>query len=220
MAVGSHIGKLFTVSEPHPSQPQGGYSLQTQETKQDRYRRERDEADEEVRRLLKEVDKLKADLKRQEEVVSQTKESTTRVRQAMQDKELFIGPQALDREVLAHFTSLFKNVRSWTRHFGGGKDLHLEAIDKDTLKQFNTIAPGLNAMQLGKIFSSKNKTRYFLQGWVSLMIIENLIPTPDDEPYKATLTRDLWMEQDDAQSLFTLERALSAKSKDHKRITP
>jgi len=202
------IRTIFARPDSHSNQSQGSYGRPYESSTEQRLRRERDEADKENDQLKEDIERLKLDLKRQQEAVSETKESATRVHQAMQDKELFLGPQALDRIVQGAFTGLFKNVRSWTRHLGSMKDVDLTSIDPVVRKQFENIAPGLDEHQLRKFLNNKSTTRYFFQGWVTIVIIEHLIPTLADENYPGTLTQDLWMDQNEAESFFKPERAL------------
>jgi hypothetical protein len=117
--------------------------------KMERYRKQRNEAQAEIVALQGKLLTLETEVTKQQEAVFQTKESATRVRVAMQDKELFIGPQALDRTIQIQFNTLFKNVRTWSRYLGGAGGrpdaADLATIDPGVRKQFELIVPGLTS---------------------------------------------------------------------------
>ncbi|CAG8962467.1 hypothetical protein HYFRA_00014197 [Hymenoscyphus fraxineus] len=182
------------------------------EDRTERYRRQRDEAETLVESMKSELTKLEQELSAQQDAVLETKESATRVRLAMQDKELFIGPQALDRIVQEKFITLFKNVRTSSRFLNGGEPVNLLSFKPEVRKQFDIIAPGLDDAGICNLLNGKSTRRYFLQGWIALVMTERLFPTLPDEQYPGTDTKDLWLEGSQAGNLRDLERALSNKA--------
>jgi hypothetical protein len=183
----------------------------------ERYRRERNEATDEIVVLKSKLMTMETELKKHQEAVLQTKESATRVRLAMQDKELFIGPQALDRTIQIQFNTLFKNVRTWSRYLGGAGGgagvAGLASINPAVRKQFELIAPGSDELALAKILANKSKRRYFFQGFIGLVIVENLLPTLPEACYPGNSARDLWLDSEKAENLWQLERALYSPGK-------
>ncbi|KAH7357224.1 hypothetical protein BKA65DRAFT_475009 [Rhexocercosporidium sp. MPI-PUGE-AT-0058] len=194
---------------PQPSFHADNYLSTEHEDRTERYRRERNEARRLTDSLSAKVSKLEKELSVQHEAVYETKESATRVRLAMQDKELFIGPQALDRVIQEQFITIFKNVRTSSRFLGGGESVNLASLKPEVRKQFDTIAPGLDDGGLSKILDGKSTRRYFLQGWIALVMTERLFPTLPDEQYPGAETKDLWLEEPRAGDLWSLEKVLA-----------
>jgi len=193
------------------------HEYESTKEKMERYRRERNEAQAEIVALQGKLLTLETEVTKQQEAVFQTKASATRVRVAMQDKELFIGPQALDRTIQIQFNTLFKNVRTWSRYLGGAGGrpdaADLATIDPGVRKQFELIVPGCDELALAKILAHKSKRRYFFQGWIGLVIIENFLPTLPEAWFPGNSARDLWLDSQKAENLWTLERALSTAGK-------
>ncbi|KAL2060459.1 hypothetical protein VTL71DRAFT_9490 [Oculimacula yallundae] len=209
---GGSMFSKFSSWIPQPSSHSDPYPAMDHEDTTERYRRERNEARRLNESLSAKVSKLEQELSAQHEAVYETKESATRVVSKAQEKELFIGPQALDRTISEKFTTLFKNIRSSSRLLAGGDPVNLESFRSDVREQFRVIAPGLDDAGLSKLLNGRSTRRYFLQGWIALVMTERLFPTLPDEQYSGTKTKDLWLEEAQAGDLWYLEKALFTRA--------
>jgi hypothetical protein len=198
------------------------HEVESRGDKTERYRRERNAARDQVDILKDKLTAKEAELKEHQEAILQTKESARRVQAAMQDKKLFIGPQALDRTIQIEFNTLFKNVRTWSRYLGGAggatDEAGLLSLDPAVGKQFEAIAPRSDDLALASILANKSRRRYLIQGWIGLVMVENLLPTLPEAGYPGNSARDLWLDSTKAEPLWQLERALYCPGKHHPKL--
>lgn len=138
---------------------------------------------------------------------------------------LLFAPQAADCDVLHSFLELFSSVKRWTRLFKSGKDVDPANLDSDTKEVFKFIVPGFDDKQLEKILDSRSKTRYFIQGILSLILVCTIVALRsknDEELFTSFLKEDLEpdaeiegfsMDDDEMESMANLFKILVNKGK-------
>ncbi|KAF4617075.1 hypothetical protein G7Y89_g15074 [Cudoniella acicularis] len=190
------------------------------ETTADRLRRERNEVEAERDELEDKLKELKRELECQTAIVVNIKASTERVLASTQDKELFIGRQAVDRDIQAEFVTLFKAPRTWSRFLGAAKNVKVDSITPKVREEFNFLVPGLDDSKLESILNHSSRKKYLAQGWIGFKMTNYLFSTLPDGKFPGTAIRDLWVESSQAESIQKLEQALcNAAHPDRKCIT-
>lgn len=181
----------------------------------DRYRSERNQAREKcdelqlmltqreqgIRLLQDQLNKVHRDHER-------IKESANLMQEAMDNKELFLGPQSTDEDVRMRFGSLNSSIKTWSANFMT-EPVIAPQFNPDSLSSFLDIAPLCREIvHLESLISNRKVRRLFIRGWTSYVVSNLIFKTLPDHAHPGSDGLDLWLGEAERNSLNTLERPL------------
>ncbi|KAF2501748.1 hypothetical protein BU16DRAFT_613586 [Lophium mytilinum] len=144
-------------------------------------------------------------------VNERTKQSVTKMQKAMDDKELFLGPQMTDDDIQTKFKSLIGSIKTWSSSFLG--DYSKPKFSQESVlgyAQVLSLCPEVRSIE--STLANKKNRRLFVRGWtayvMSDLVFRHPVPTPGGEGPKKVAFSDLWLEESDRNSLRELESRL------------
>lgn len=191
------------------------------ESKKDKYRRQRDDAREELKDTIASNDKktdvireLVADLNKLTEDVEREKQLANRVQTEADNNENFLGRQVTDDEIRSQFDSLLASIKTWSAKFTGGDAEN--SLDAKNADDYVHVAPhylpndfpGLNDV----VASHKKKRRLFMRG-EACYSMSLLFRTLDADTRFHGEQTDSWLDNESAQSFGDIEKKLHAAGK-------
>lgn len=172
-----------------------------------KYRARREEMARELDRLYEENMQLQEQLKEERIKVKNFLVSADRMQHTMDNKELFLGGQALDDEVQGKFQSLLSQIRTWSSKFGSGAALTAESVGEKTAEEFETVAPDCFRPN-SDFWTSGRKLRMLIRGWVTFVITECIFRARSGKPVENNNALDRWMGQKVQNAVATIEDKL------------
>ncbi|QDS68465.1 hypothetical protein FKW77_010832 [Venturia effusa] len=187
------------------------------ESKQERYKRERNEykshADE-IKSMLSErnsrIRDLMSDLAAKEDELQRERQVANHIHKTLDQKELFLGRQITDEEIKNQFESLNGSIKTWSQNFTGAKNVAIPLDEEMALQCFH-VAPsylpddveGFNDAVAGV----KKKRRLFVRGFASYQMSLLFRTLDADTKYHAAKS-DSWLDYETAVKFADIEARL------------
>ncbi|KAL1794657.1 hypothetical protein ACET3X_006473 [Alternaria dauci] len=156
-----------------------------------RYRAERDEAEQSLEELHEQTRKRILELERalqtEQETVKVIKLSAHELQKTKDTKQLVFGVQETDDVIRRRFESLLADIRTWASGFACtmGQELHLEAQMRSEYQQVAPSCETLDqlhaAVKSEKAKQDKKQKRHFIRGWTSCMMVKSLFRILDEQ---------------------------------------
>lgn len=126
----------------------------------------------------------------------------------MDNKELFLGPQATDDDIRAKFDSVLASIKTWSTNFTSGP-VGSDVFKDDHLSDYQSVAPLCrDTSHLMHLISNKKRRRLFVRGWAAYVMSKRLFRTLETETRPAAQAHDLWLDSATAQSFLKVENAI------------
>ena len=135
------------------------------------------------------------------------KESAHKMTFAMENKELFIGPQASDDQIYSQFQTLLGQIKTWSVPFAKGRptiDIDLSSVE--ILAEFRKVTPGI--FDIGRYLRTPKNLRLFVRGFVGLVLAETLFRTLPERSHPGSDAEDIWMDKEIAHGVALIENSL------------
>ena len=147
---------------------------------------------------------------------SRIKESANKIQYTMESRELFVGPQASDDEILSDFRSILDEVRTWSIKFACDSPISLDTLPAPIATAFQRLAP--TCPDLRRLLSNRKDRRLFVRGWVSLGLADWLFRCLPSDHHSGSRCEDRWLETDIAHSVSLVESRLSNTGKQYHQL--
>jgi hypothetical protein len=144
---------------------------------------------------------------------------------AMDNKELFLGPQKTDDDIQTSFNGLVSSIKTWSANFLG--DVGGESGPKwrqEELGRYLDVVPLCREIRgIEFLLAKKKMRRLFVRGWTAYVMSELVfrtlpVPTPGIEIPEDASSADLWLEESQRSSLLTLEKQIFYSSECNRGI--
>ncbi|KAL8798871.1 MAG: hypothetical protein Q9182_006327 [Xanthomendoza sp. 2 TL-2023] len=211
-AVGPSIGPVDSARHPEyrDEGSRGGFSRH--EDDRERYKRERDYARQQYEKLERDnneqrqvINQFQIQLQKEHDKVQRVTQSAHHMQTEMDNKELFLGPQATDDEVRARFDSVLASIKTWSTNFTSGS-VESDVFKEDSLADYQSVAPMCrNTLHLMQVVGTKKRRRLFVRGWAACVMSKLLFRTLGTENQPASQAHDLWLDSSTAQSFLKIE---------------
>lgn len=172
-----------------------------------RYRPSQEDMARELDRLYEENSQLQEQLKGERIKVEKFIVSADKMQHTMDNKELFLGGQALDDEVQGKFQSILSQIRTWSSKFSSGVALTAEGVGEKIASEFETVAPDCFRND-SDFWTSGRKLRMLIRGWVSFVIAESIFRARSGNPNENNNALDRWMGANVQSAVATIEDKL------------
>ncbi|KAF2200938.1 hypothetical protein GQ43DRAFT_432074 [Delitschia confertaspora ATCC 74209] len=190
------------------------------ESKEQRYRRQREEwkaayasLEQDSRHREDIIRNLQVELEKALKDNERTKSSANQMQQAMDNKELFLGPQATDDDIRIRFGSLNSSIKTWSSNFLSESST-MPIFREDLLSSYLDIVPLCREVRhIENLVSERKVRRLFVRGWAAY-VISNLVfralpaESQNGETHQGSAGADLWLGESERNSLLTLENRL------------
>ena len=187
------------------------------ESKTERYRRERNEADDKVTQLTTELEDLQGLLFKEQEQVKKTKLSANQMQTQLDNKELFLGFQANDAVIRDGLQVLLSEIKTWSMSFTGNGIVG--AFRQEDLSQYTKILPTCVSFEdINDLIARKKQKRLFIRGWAVYNLSRLLFRTLPTEG-EHSIELDHWLEESTAKLFAELELRLYKQGKLHRYHT-
>lgn len=183
--------------------PPGHYSARDDR----KHRPSREDMARELDKLNEEIFQLQEQLTEERVKVKNFIVSADRMQHTMDNKELFLGGQALDDEVQGKFQSLLSQIRTWSSKFSSGPALTAEGVGEKTADEFETVAPDC-FRQNSDFWKSGRKLRMLIRGWVTFVITESIFRARSGKPAENNNALDRWMGENVQNAVAIIEDKL------------
>ena len=180
-----------------------------------RYKKERNEADDRYEELEREMNdrilEFERALKAEQDMVEAIKLSAHELQKTKDTKVLVFGVQETDDVVRSRFNSLLDDIRTWASGFvcTMGQELH---FDERKHSEYQQVAPSCATLdQLHAIVKrekpkqDKKQKRHFIRGWTSCVMIKFLFRTLDEQ---GNAGEDVVLSEEDWKAFERLENIL------------
>lgn len=153
---------------------------------------------------------LEAIIHKQQESVDKTKQSAQHMQMELDNKELFLGRQATDDEIVSSFGALLSSIKTWSTNFKGiPVDVHL--FQQAITAECTQAAPYCWTAHYAKdMLSNKKRRGLFVRGLVACIISQKLFRRVKHDSQHGEQVLDLWLEPPLAAGLAVLESRLSS----------
>jgi hypothetical protein len=136
----------------------------------------------------------------------------TKMVEFVESKELFLGEQATDDDIISRYKRLGHLVKNWSKPVTIDTDFSAFELEEEQLSKITTmILPSIVTKgQLQKLLEGKAQRRQVARAWVHLILYDevlNIRQSPMEET-RATTT-DLWMGEPVASAVSTVENVLA-----------
>ncbi|KAF2815179.1 uncharacterized protein BDZ99DRAFT_549751 [Mytilinidion resinicola] len=149
-----------------------------------------------------------------------TKQSAGQMQKAMDNKELFLGPQMTDDDIQTKFKSLISSIKTWSSNFLGD-NLQGPEFSQESVLSYVQVLPLCPEIRfIEPTLAKKKNRRLFVRGWtayvISDLVLRTLpVPTPGADAPKGFTSADLWLEENVRSSLLELETRLFYDKSSH-----
>ncbi|SLM35202.1 hypothetical protein LPUS_04304 [Lasallia pustulata] len=137
---------------------------------------------------------------------SRIKELANQMQYTIESKELFVGPQSSDDEILSDFRSILDEVRTWSIKFACESPISLDNLPVSVVTAFQRLAPA--CPDLRRLLSNRKHRRLFVRGWVSLGLADWLFRCLPSDHHSGSRCEDGWLDTETAHGVFLVERML------------
>ena len=152
---------------------------------------------------------LRNDLKVEAERCKLIGESADNMVYALENKDLYIGPQASDDVLYVQFQELVGNIQTWSVSFAPHHP-HL-VFAAEVMNELKKVAPGVRDVP-GLLQTSKN-LRLFVRGYVGLVLADMIFRAWPSGMQPESRGEEVWMDKDLAHGVFMIESRLSNTGK-------
>jgi F0F1-type ATP synthase gamma subunit len=175
------------------------------ETKTEKYRRQREEARDQLDLANDRIRELENYRKqdaaairqyiRQLELQSSTTEEHKKAVDAMQEhmdnKELYLGRQLIDNEIKLEYNQILKEITNWSLGFNAGTD-NDSMFREERIQEYRIVAPMCSSTRdVVNLVSDKTDKRLFVRGWVAYVMTKRFFRALDVGSLRE---RDLWVD--------------------------
>ncbi|KAL8821400.1 MAG: hypothetical protein Q9223_000549 [Gallowayella weberi] len=151
------------------------------------------------------IGQFQIQLQKEHDKVQRVTQSAHHMQTVMDNKELFLGPQATDDEVRARFDSVLASIKTWSTNFTSGS-VESDMFKEEYLADYQSVAPMCrNTSHLMRLVSNKKCRRLFVRGWAAFVMSKLLFRTLETENQPASQAHDLWLDSSTAQSFLNIE---------------
>lgn len=147
---------------------------------------------------------------------SRIKELANQMQYTIESKELFVGPQSSDDEILSDFRSILDEVRTWSIKFACESPISLDNLPVSVVTAFQRLAPA--CPDLRRLLSNRKHRRLFVRGWVSLGLADWLFRCLPSDHHSGSRCEDGWLDTETAHGVFLVERMLVNAGKQYHRL--
>lgn len=122
---------------------------------------------------------------------------------------LRFGTQYADKEIISKFDGLNNKIQTCASKFSNASYVTFNHVEKRTLDQFFKVVPNERSTieALTDLLTSSKRKRRFIQGWIGLVLVEDIFQHFTDDVRPGSNGQDFWMGEYNAQAIRTLERA-------------
>lgn len=173
------------------------------------------EAQKTVTKREEELAKVQDDLDHAIAVNERAKHSASQMQKAMENKDLFLGLQKTDNDIQTGFNSLINAIKTWSSNFMGGHGQEPVFLLEALPKYRNVVPQCREITDIENLLAKKKSRRLFVRGWTAYIMSDLIFKTlPQNTSYitedimSALSNSDLWLEEDDRDSLQKLETKL------------
>lgn len=159
------------------------------------------------------ISELKLNLLSEIDQKSKIKESANKMQYTLESKELYIGPQSSDDEILPNFRSILDEVRTWSIRFACDSPISLDNFPVPAIQRLAPACPDLR-----RLLSNRKDRRLFVRGWVGLGLADWLFRSLPSDHHSGSRCKDQWLETDVAHGVVLVENRLSNAGKRHHQL--
>ena len=153
-------------------------------------------------RLVSEVDRS-----------NRIKESANRIQYAFESKELFIGPQCSDDEILSDFRGILDEVRTWSIRFACENPVNLPVTIAPSFQRLAPACPDLR-----RLLGNRKDRRLFVRGWVSMGLADWLFRCLPSDNHPGSRGGDRWLDTNIANGVSLVESKLLNAGKQYHQL--
>lgn len=119
------------------------------------------------------------------------------------------GAQSSDDDIISKFDGLNNMIKTWSISVATSTSISLKSAKPQTLDQFSKVTPngGRNMENLERLLDDEWSKRLFIQGWVGLVLSEEVFLRFAEGGWPESNGLDFWMGEDNANAIQTIERA-------------
>lgn len=122
------------------------------------------------------------------------KQSTNQMVGAMENKDLFLGPQKSDYELISELKRLYAKVRGWSKPFYHEYALAIDHLEEEDSESFLQVAPNVGTMKnLRMLLNDKSLRRHFVTGYIGLYLTKKIFINFREDGTLISMRRDYWM---------------------------
>jgi len=135
--------------------------------------------------------------------------TTDRIQRTMDNKEHFLGDQALDDEVKSHFLRLMANVRTWTSKLEPSKPefLDFSQLDDLTKNQLDLVVPAC-LLKGAEYWTDGRKMRMLFRGWLGYVISQDILRVRTGDVNDNNNGSDFWLPRQVRSAIAAVEDVL------------
>lgn len=154
---------------------------------------------------------LKKNLDRARLNVDQSAATTDRMQRTMDNKEHFLGDQALDDEVRSSFLKLMASIRTWTGKLEPIKPENIDFTQMDDLtrNQLDLVVPGCLSKE-AEYWKDGKKMRMLFRGWLTYVVSQDILRVRTGDVGDNNNASDFWLPQRIRNAVVAVEDDLSA----------
>ncbi|ORY19537.1 hypothetical protein BCR34DRAFT_582240 [Clohesyomyces aquaticus] len=169
-----------------------------------RLRSERDEFRSETEFLKKEIASLQIRVGEEQEKNSRFKHLADRIHSQMENKELFLSEQVTDETVKQNIEELMDSIRNWATLLGDEFSTTGEyRVDQKLLADYQRVSPAMwTVADVRRIWSNKKYRKFFIRGWVSLIICDTIFRSAPFKGKSPGKGEDFWIEESTLRGTF------------------
>lgn len=172
--------------------------------------REIDHLEEANYKLVQKNSELTKQLNQARLNVDKSAATTDRIQRTMDNKEHFLGDQALDDEVKSHFLRLMANIRTWTSKLEPSKPeiLDFSKLDDLTKDQLNLVVPACLSNG-AEYWTDGRKTRMLFRGWLGYVVSQDILRVRTGAVVDNNNASDFWLPRQVRGAIAVVEDVLS-----------
>ena len=161
--------------------------------------------------LQNEKDGLCNDLKVEAERCKLIGESADNMAYALENKDLYIGPQASDDVLCFQFQELVGNIQTWSVSFALHHPLPYLVFPAEVMNEFKKVAPGVR--DVPSLLQTSKNLRLFVRGYVGLVLADMIFRAWPSGMQPESRGEEVWMDKNLAHGVFLIESRLSSTGK-------
>lgn len=127
----------------------------------------------------------------------------------LDNKDLFLGLQATDEDIIARFNTLLGSIKTWALDFTNNAATGYNKFGQDDLEMSQHVVPILTKpAHILTIFQNAKKTRLFARGLVAYIISNYIFRTMYQNTRCVSEVYDFWLDKETRESFGSLENRL------------
>ena len=162
------------------------------------------------------ISNLRSDVEKEVEKGREIKISADKMASSIEKKQLSIGRQDSDEDIITRFRSLVGQIKTWSVPFA---QIHQDArvYSVENIDEFRKVSPGVSDFQ--RFLQKPSNLRLLVRGYVGLTIAESFFRTIPYAPNPDSDGEDVWMDRELAHSFASIENSLFHSSKNPHVLT-